>query len=410
MLNGYDTTRTLITERKMTMYEQPTPQPPMKHKGNPLGYFLMGLFGVMVGALLVWFIVGPKPQTDSATTPSNVTTQQVATDVTTDATDAVGKVSKAVVGITNIQKVADFWSQQTGEQEAGSGSGVIYKIEDGKAFIVTNYHVIENAERLEVTLDEGSKREAELLGGDMWTDLAVIAIDAKDITTVAQFGDSDSLKQGEPVLAIGNPLGLDFYGSVTQGVVSGVDRTMPIDFNKDGIADWEQEVLQTDAAINPGNSGGALVNIKGDVIGINSMKIAVAKVEGLGFAIPINAAIPIIEELEQRGEVQRPVLGVSLTDLTNVPAFYQQQTLQIPKEITTGVVITDIVRGSAAAEAGAKQYDVIVEMDGEKIESASDLRKHLYNKKKIGDELTMKVYRQGKLVELQAKLVDDKTL
>ncbi|HJH11048.1 MAG TPA: trypsin-like peptidase domain-containing protein [Metalysinibacillus jejuensis] len=392
------------------MYEQPTPQPPMKHKGNPLGYFLMGLFGVMVGALLVWFIVGPKPQTDSATTPSNVTTQQVATDVTTDATDAVGKVSKAVVGITNIQKVADFWSQQTGEQEAGSGSGVIYKIEDGKAFIVTNYHVIENAERLEVTLDEGSKREAELLGGDMWTDLAVIAIDAKDITTVAQFGDSDSLKQGEPVLAIGNPLGLDFYGSVTQGVVSGVDRTMPIDFNKDGIADWEQEVLQTDAAINPGNSGGALVNIKGDVIGINSMKIAVAKVEGLGFAIPINAAIPIIEELEQRGEVQRPVLGVSLTDLTNVPAFYQQQTLQIPKEITTGVVITDIVRGSAAAEAGAKQYDVIVEMDGEKIESASDLRKHLYNKKKIGDELTMKVYRQGKLVELQAKLVDDKTL
>ncbi|WP_108305920.1 trypsin-like peptidase domain-containing protein [Metalysinibacillus jejuensis] len=394
----------------MTMYEQPTPQPPMKHKGNSLGYFLMGLFGVMVGALLVWFIVGPKPQTDSATTPSNVTTQQVATDVTTDATDAVGKVSKAVVGITNIQKVADFWSQQTGEQEAGSGSGVIYKIEDGKAFIVTNYHVIENAERLEVTLDEGSKREAELLGGDMWTDLAVIAIDAKDITTVAQFGDSDSLKQGEPVLAIGNPLGLDFYGSVTQGVVSGVDRTMPIDFNKDGIADWEQEVLQTDAAINPGNSGGALVNIKGDVIGINSMKIAVAKVEGLGFAIPINAAIPIIEELEQRGEVQRPVLGVSLTDLTNVPAFYQQQTLQIPKEITTGVVITDIVRGSAAAEAGAKQYDVIVEMDGEKIESASDLRKHLYNKKKIGDELTMKVYRQGKLVELQAKLVDDKTL
>nr|WP_235612249.1 trypsin-like peptidase domain-containing protein [Metalysinibacillus jejuensis] len=392
------------------MYEQPTPQPPMKHKGNSLGYFLMGLFGVMVGALLVWFIVGPKPQTDSATTPSNVTTQQVATDVTTDATDAVGKVSKAVVGITNIQKVADFWSQQTGEQEAGSGSGVIYKIEDGKAFIVTNYHVIENAERLEVTLDEGSKREAELLGGDMWTDLAVIAIDAKDITTVAQFGDSDSLKQGEPVLAIGNPLGLDFYGSVTQGVVSGVDRTMPIDFNKDGIADWEQEVLQTDAAINPGNSGGALVNIKGDVIGINSMKIAVAKVEGLGFAIPINAAIPIIEELEQRGEVQRPVLGVSLTDLTNVPAFYQQQTLQIPKEITTGVVITDIVRGSAAAEAGAKQYDVIVEMDGEKIESASDLRKHLYNKKKIGDELTMKVYRQGKLVELQAKLVDDKTL
>jgi len=387
----------------MTMNEQP------KRSGSSLGYFLMGLFGIMVGALLVWFIVGPEQQTQPE--PSKVVpTEQVTTSVTTDATKAVDKVSQAVVGITNIQKVSDFWSQQTGEQEAGSGSGVIYKVEKGKAFIVTNYHVIENAERLEVTLAEGVKREAELLGGDMWTDLAVIAVDADGIDTVATFGDSDALKQGEPVLAIGNPLGLDFYGSVTQGVVSGVDRTMPIDFNKDGVADWEQEVLQTDAAINPGNSGGALVNIEGDVIGINSMKIAVAKVEGLGFAIPINAAIPIIEELEQRGEVQRPVLGVSLTDLTSVPAFYQQQTLQIPKEITTGVVITNIEPGSAAATAGAEQYDVIVEMDGEKIESASDLRKHLYNKKKIGDDLTIKVYRQGKLVELQAKLVDDKTL
>ena len=402
MLSGYDKTIE-NRERTMTMNEQP------KRSGSSLGYFLMGLFGIMVGALLVWFIVGPEQQTQPE--PSKVVpTEQVTTSVTTDATKAVDKVSQAVVGITNIQKVSDFWSQQTGEQEAGSGSGVIYKVEKGKAFIVTNYHVIENAERLEVTLAEGVKREAELLGGDMWTDLAVIAVDADGIDTVATFGDSDALKQGEPVLAIGNPLGLDFYGSVTQGVVSGVDRTMPIDFNKDGVADWEQEVLQTDAAINPGNSGGALVNIEGDVIGINSMKIAVAKVEGLGFAIPINAAIPIIEELEQRGEVQRPVLGVSLTDLTSVPAFYQQQTLQIPKEITTGVVITNIESGSAAATAGAEQYDVIVEMDGEKIESASDLRKHLYNKKKIGDELTMKVYRQGKLVELQAKLVDDKTL
>ena len=402
MLSGYDKTIE-NTERTMTMNEQP------KRSGSSLGYFLMGLFGIMVGALLVWFIVGPEQQTQPE--PSKVVpTEQVTTSVTTDATKAVDKVSQAVVGITNIQKVSDFWSQQTGEQEAGSGSGVIYKVEKGKAFIVTNYHVIENAERLEVTLAEGVKREAELLGGDMWTDLAVIAVDADGIDTVATFGDSDALKQGEPVLAIGNPLGLDFYGSVTQGVVSGVDRTMPIDFNKDGVADWEQEVLQTDAAINPGNSGGALVNIEGDVIGINSMKIAVAKVEGLGFAIPINAAIPIIEELEQRGEVQRPVLGVSLTDLTSVPAFYQQQTLQIPKEITTGVVITNIEPGSAAATAGAEQYDVIVEMDGEKIESASDLRKHLYNKKKIGDDLTIKVYRQGKLVELQAKLVDDKTL
>ncbi|MET4562573.1 serine protease Do [Lysinibacillus parviboronicapiens] len=389
-----------------------------KGGGGKGGYFFSGLIGVIIGALLVWLmlpgLVNQMPGTTTNGSDKNDTTiNQVATEVTTDVTAAVEKASEAVVGITNIQEVTSngFWSQpSTSTQEAGSGSGVVYKIEGDKAFIVTNNHVIEGAKQLEVTMVDGTKEEAQLVGRDMWTDLAVISISSKNVKTVATFGNSDVLKQGETVIAIGNPLGLEFYGSVTTGVVSGKDRSVPVDLNGDGTEDWQQEVLQTDAAINPGNSGGALVNLAGELVGINSMKIAESSVEGLGFSIPINSAIPIIEELEQNGEMKRPTMGISLVDLTDVPAFYQQQTLKLPEEVTTGVVITDVMGNSPAAKAGVKQYDVIVEMDGEKIETAIDLRKHLYNEKKTGDELTMKVYRQGKLVELSLKLTNSDTL
>ena len=389
-----------------------------KGGGGKGGYFFSSLIGVIIGALLVWLmlpgLVNQMPGTTTNGSDKNDTTiNQVATEVTTDVTAAVEKASEAVVGITNIQEVTSngFWSQpSTSTQEAGSGSGVVYKIEGDKAFIVTNNHVIEGAKQLEVTMVDGTKEEAQLVGRDMWTDLAVISISSKNVKTVATFGNSDVLKQGETVIAIGNPLGLEFYGSVTTGVVSGKDRSVPVDLNGDGTEDWQQEVLQTDAAINPGNSGGALVNLAGELVGINSMKIAESSVEGLGFSIPINSAIPIIEELEQNGEMKRPTMGISLVDLTDVPAFYQQQTLKLPEEVTTGVVITDVMGNSPAAKAGVKQYDVIVEMDGEKIETAIDLRKHLYNEKKTGDELTMKVYRQGKLVELSLKLTNSDTL
>ena len=387
--------------------------------GNKFGYFISGLSGVIIGALLIWLLLPSlsnqlpgSSQVSSSNSSTGTKISQTATEVTTDVTEAVEKVSSAVVGITNIQEVSmNFWNQGSNtEQEVGSGSGVIYKVDGDRAFIVTNHHVVEGAKQIEVTLEDGSKAEAQLVGSDMWTDLAVISIPSEGIETVAKFGDSEVLKQGETVIAIGNPLGLDFYGSVTTGVISGKDRSVPVDLNEDGIEDWSTDVLQTDAAINAGNSGGALVNITGDLIGINSMKIAESSVEGLGFAIPINSAIPVIEELEQSGKVQRPTMGISLVDLSDVPSYYQQQTLQLPKEITSGVVISQVVRGSAAEKAGLKQYDVIVEMDGQKIENAIDLRKHLYNEKEIGDTLQIKVYRQGQLVEAKLELVENAQL
>ncbi|MDI7743386.1 trypsin-like peptidase domain-containing protein [Lysinibacillus fusiformis] len=407
-----------LQERLRREQEEENKRRSKKGGGSKSGYFISGLAGVIIGALLIWLLVpsmtnqlpNSSQSTSKSSTSSESTITQTATEVTTDITKAVESVSDAVVGITNIQEVSDFWNQQSATAEAGSGSGVIYKVDNGLAYVITNYHVVEGAKQLEVTLADGTKEEAQLVGSDIWTDLAVISIKSEKVKTVAKFGDSDVLKQGETVIAIGNPLGLDFYGSVTTGVISGKDRAVPVDLNADGNEDWETEVLQTDAAINPGNSGGALINITGELVGINSMKIAQDTVEGLGFSIPINTVIPIIEELEKNGEVKRPTMGIGLLDLTDVPAFYQQQTLKLPEEVTTGVVVSEVVEGSAAGNAGVQQYDVIVEMGGQKVENSIDLRQYLYNETDIGDNLKIKVYRQGKLVELNLTLTEGTTV
>jgi serine protease Do len=394
------------------------PQTRVVKKGSKGGYFFSGLIGVMIGALIVWLmmpsLVGLMPienssNGDDKSLLSSGTTQE-STGITTDVTSAVEKAANAVVGVTNIQSASDFLNPSGTSQEAGTGSGVIYKKSDGKAYVITNNHVIEGANQIEVTLADGSKVEAKLLGTDIWTDLAVLEMDGSKVKTVAEFGDSEVLKQGETVIAIGNPLGLDFSGSVTTGVVSGKDRTIPVDLNGDGQQDWQAEVLQTDAAINPGNSGGALVNLAGQLIGINSMKIAQTQVEGIGLAIPINSVIPVIEDLEQFGEMKRPSMGVTLVDVTNVSAYHQRNTLKLPEEVSTGVVVDEVVGKSPADLAGLKRYDVIVEMDGEKIENIIELRKHLYNEKEIGDKLEIKVYRSGELMEMNLTLTDNSAL
>jgi serine protease Do len=389
------------------------------------GYFLSSLIGGILGAILViiaipslsnhGFLPYTVQQGNNLTSENNtkltnkneVIQRQVAVDVETDTTKAVEKTSGAVVGIANIQS-SNFWSDNgngsNSEEAAGTGSGVIYKQAGNKAFVVTNHHVVEGATKLEVSLNDGTKLPAKLLGSDVWTDLAVLEIDGSKVKEVAEFGDSDKLKTGEPVIAIGNPLGPTFSGSVTKGIISGLKRTIPVDIDQDGVVDWQAEVVQTDAAINPGNSGGALINIDGQVIGINSMKIAQQAVEGIGLSIPINSAKPIINDLEKFGDVKRPYMGVDLKSVAEIPAYYQQEALKLPKDINYGVALRQVIAGSPAALAGLRELDVIVEMDGQKIKDVIDLRKHLYQKKKIGDQLHVKFYRSGKLKEATLKL------
>lgn len=384
-------------------------QKPPKRRGG----FISGFIGVGIGALLVWFIMQGESntkeqlQTNGAEQKVDIMSKErVSLDVTSDVTDIVEKVADSVVGVTNLKTISDPWSPVETTRETGSGSGVIYKKKGDKAYIVTNHHVVKGAQELEITFDDGSKTAGKIVGGDMWTDLAVIEIDAKLVKTVIDFGDSDALKRGETVIAIGNPLGLGFSGSVTVGVVSGKDRSIPIDFDENGTVDWFADVLQTDAAINPGNSGGALINLAGQLIGINSMKISEATVEGIGLAIPINLATPIIDQLEKHGEVNRPTMGVTLLDLRSIPAQQQREMLKLPANVTDGVVVNEVMINSPAKLAGVKQYDVIVEMDGEKIEDMVSLRKHLYNSKEVGDTMQMKVYRDGGLLEIEMVLKD----
>ena len=404
--------------REEMEWQQPIPPVEPKRDRKRKGGFWPALLGALLGGLIVFLVMmyatgssnndgmAESGQTEGTTNSEHA---QVSMDISSEITDVVGDVANAVVGITNIQTVQDFWSSTTSTQEAGSGSGVIYKKEGGKAYIVTNHHVVENSEQLEVSFDDGTKVEGKLIGSDLWTDLAVVEIDAEHVDTVAEFGDSDALKRGESVIAIGNPLGLGFAGSVTVGVISGKDRSIPMDLNKDGNIDWQADVLQTDAAINPGNSGGALINMAGQLIGINSMKISEETVEGIGLAIPINIALPIIEHLEETGQVNRPTMGVSLIDLRQIPIQQQQQTLNLPEEITDGVVVTEILPNSPAVEAGVKKYDTIIQLDEEKVTDMVTLRKYLYNKKEIGDPLKITVYRDGKKVDLEMVLKDGNT-
>lgn len=382
------------------------------------GYFASSFTGLIAGALLVGVVLpgftDNEQATESAvngtsTTEASNNVQNVSHIVTTDVTETVEQTSGAVVGVSNLQKAQlnPFMPAAESEaQEAGVGSGVIYKKDGESAYIVTNNHVVEGAEQVVVTLADETELEAEVLGTDAWTDLAVLKVAGDKIETVAEFGDSSVLKAGEPVIAIGNPLGLQFSGSVTTGVVSGTERLIPIDINQDGKEDWQSEVLQTDAAINPGNSGGALINSQGQVIGINSMKIAQDAVEGIGLAIPINSAIPIIEDLESKGEVERPSIGVGILDLNDIPQQYRESELKLPADVEGGVVVQSVADGSGAAKAGIKAYDVIVEMDGEAVNSVMELRQHLYNESEVGDTLKMKVYRDGKIQEFTIELTE----
>lgn len=270
-----------------------------KKRSNGIGRLVMtSITSAVIGGMVVLlmlpslsksgYISMVEPGTANAMSnpAANLFAQPVSVEVTSATVDAVEKTEDAVVGIINTRRVVNWFNEE--QVQRGEGSGVIFENKNGKAHIITNNHVISGGSKIQVALPNGDTVDAKVLGADPFTDLAVLEIDGSKVKKVAELGDSGTLKVGEPAIAIGNPLGLEFSRTVTQGIISSLNRSMPVDINEDGQDDWELDVLQTDAAINPGNSGGALVNIKGQVIGINTMKISKTGVEGLGFAIPIN--------------------------------------------------------------------------------------------------------------------------
>ncbi len=306
--------------------------------------------------------------------------------------EAIDKVSKAIVGVVN------FYSNRT----IGEGSGIIYKIDGNEAYIVTNEHVISQGDYHEVVLSNGERMEAELIGSDVFTDLAVLKISSEKVEAVAEFGKTEEAKVGQTVLAIGNPLGLNFAGSVTQGILSGHDRTVGVDLDGNGSDDWEMTVLQTDTAINPGNSGGALVDLAGRVIGINSLKIAKSTVEGMSFAIPTYIALPIIEDLEQYGEVRRPQLGVHIQDMAMIPDRLKEM-LKLPLEQKDGVFLTEVLEEGIAKASGLEPGDVVKMIDGEATPDNMTFRKKLYTYRE-GDKIKLTIQREAEELEVEIQL------
>mgnify|MGYP001944365916 CR=1 FL=1 len=370
-----------------------------RKKWHGISAVVGGLIGGVVAAIIVALIfvnVGGADGQDqtSSKEDTNVAPEIVETLATEDAevSTNIEEVSSAVVGVVNMQQ-RSIWE---GNEEAGTGSGIIYKKENGKAYVVTNQHVVNGAEHVEVVLDDEERLPATVLGQDALTDLAVLEIDGETIDTVAQIGSSSDLVVGETVLAIGNPLGLEFANTITKGIISGLNRSVPVDTNQDGQPDWVTEVLQTDAAINPGNSGGALVNAEGEVIGINSMKIAKNSVEGIGFAIPVDTALPIMEQLETEGEVTRPLIGISTAALYQVPPQYRYE-INLPEDVEGGMVIAHVEPRTPADRAGLQQFDVITKINGQPVTSILELRKYLYSETTVGDEIEVEYIRDGKV-------------
>ncbi|WP_129044500.1 S1C family serine protease [Companilactobacillus metriopterae] len=431
-----------------------------KNRGNFLNFksplfktAIVALISAMLGVgIATWgfsqFSSSVPDTTSSSGGPGTTQVSTGSTKSTGTMTKAYNKVDEAVVSVVNLQKQSKIQgdsssifgdlfgdssdgdsssSDSSGSDNSGSdsnssnsssssdslqeyseGSGVIYSKENGKGYIVTNNHVVDGSDQIEIILKDGTKLTGKLIGSDATTDLAVIEIDGDKVPAIASFGNSDSVQPADSVIAIGSPLGSEYATSVTQGIVSATNRTVQTQDQTTGQTIGEATVIQTDAAINPGNSGGPLVNSNGQIIGINSMKLTSGtdgtSVEGMGFAIPSNEVVKIINQLVKNGKVERPSLGISVIDLDQI-SDDSQTSLKVPSSVTQGVVVAQTNSGSVAKKAGISKNDIIVKLGSKKIASVADLHSALYEKS-VGDKVKIKYYHNGKLKTASVHLTE----
>ena len=380
----------------------------MKNSSNAIKRALL-LFAVLV----VGFIGGSLGNYVTTLVTSHVkmngnSTTSVATSYknSTDISEAVKKVQNAVVSVITYAEssssVINDESSNDESQISSEGSGVIYKKDGKSAYLVTNTHVLNGSTNVDILLADGNKVPGEVVGSDVYSDISVVKISSEKVTDVAEFGDSGSLTVGETAIAIGSPLGTEYANSVTQGIISSLGRNVTLQSeNGENIS---TTALQTDAAINPGNSGGPLINIQGQVIGITSSKISTngqTSVEGMGFAIPSNDVVNIINQLEKNGTVTRPALGIQMMDLSNLTTSDFSK-LNLPASVKSGILVRSVQQGMPA-DGKLQKNDVITKVDNTDVESTSDLQSALY-KHSIGDEVEITYYRDGKSQTVKIKL------
>ena len=377
----------------------------LKKLGNITLIFVVGFLGGILGTFLT-LQTSHSSTSNTESKQVHSTTVKTAYKNTTSTSEAVDKVKNAVVSVITYSDSSNqglFEKEENSDSQISSeGSGVIYKKEGKYAYLVTNTHVINGAKKVDILLADGNKVSGEVVGSDVYSDIAVVRISADKAKAVAEFGDSNQLTVGETAIAIGSPLGTDYANSVTQGIISSQGRN--VNLKADNGQNISTRALQTDAAINPGNSGGPLINIQGQVIGITSSKISnngQTSVEGMGFAIPANDVVNIIKQLEEKGKVVRPALGIQMMDLSNLSTSDLSQ-LKLPEKISGGVLVRSTLENMPASDK-LQRYDVITKIDDTDIESTADLQSALYSHQ-INDTIKVTFYRDGKQQTTSIKL------
>ncbi len=309
-------------------------------------------------------------------------------------------------GVQNIYDAVVVVEGFTNNQLASTGTGFVYKEVNGKAYIMTNHHVINGVQNVKLIMSDNSVVDAKVMGSEAYSDIAVLSVDSNKIKDIAIIGDSNKLKVGDTLFAVGSPEGSDYAGTVTKGILSGKDRLVEVALTNNASSDYYMRVLQTDTAINPGNSGGPICNINGEVIGVTNMKLVDATVEGMGFAIPIEDALFYAATLEKAQEVVRPYIGVGMLDITDEYTLWQNGILK-DESIDSGVAVLEVAENSPAAKAKLKKGDIIISLGGEKIESIAEFRYQLY-KHSPNEIIELEYVRDKKVKKIEIKLSENK--
>ncbi|WP_454911843.1 trypsin-like peptidase domain-containing protein [Staphylococcus warneri] len=333
---------------------------------------------------------------DSALTPTN--------KHYTDTMKSANSTVKSVVTVENEGTKNTSVPNNTSKADNEIGSGVVYKKVGDSLFIMTNAHVVGNKDKQKITFGNNKSVQGKVIGTDKWSDIAVIkAKSADDSVKAITIGNSNHLVLGEPIIVVGNPLGVDFKESVSDGIVSGLDRHVPVDIDKDDSYDVLMKAFQINAPVNPGNSGGAVVDRDGKLIGIVSLKIDMDNVEGMGFAIPINDAQKIAAHLEKEGKIEYPNTGIKIKNVADIDDD-ERQSIKLPDSVKNGIIVGEVKTNAPGDKSGVKKDDVIVELDGKRIEDNLRYRQIIFNHREDKSTLKAKVYRDGKVINIDIKL------
>ncbi len=346
------------------------------------GYLVTTIIAMLIGAGIMYCFIKYIPENnddEKSEEPVNKIQRNV-TVTDTGISEGIENIYNAVVVVENFRN----------NKLSGTGSGFIYN-DDG--YIMTNHHVIEKATELSVILMSGETISAKLIGSDVYADIAVIKIDKKFVRQVATIGKSEESKVGDTVFTIGSPMSSEYAGTVTRGILSGKNRMVEVAVNSTAN-DWVMNVMQTDAAINPGNSGGPLCNVNGDVIGINSMKIVQSEIEGIGFAIPIEEALDYASKIVSGEKIVKPLLGVTMLDISNSNYYLKKQGISIDSSITSGVIVYNVLKNGPAEKAGLLKGDVIIKVGNYDVTNSARLKYYL-SKYKPKETIDVKVIRNG---------------